>query len=153
MAVLAVVWTVFEWLRGHILTGFPWNLIGESFTGSDALLQVAALVGAYGLSFIVMLIAGSPASFDTRALPGSRHLDGELAAPAIALAGLALIWVGGAARLSSAELDYSGATNVRIVHPDTPFAKDWDSEERLLTIIGQLLRMSREPTPESPAQT
>ncbi|MBO6633966.1 apolipoprotein N-acyltransferase [Parvibaculum sp.] len=152
VAVLAVVWTIFEWLRGHILTGFPWNLIGESFTGSDALLQVAALVGAYGLSFIVMLIAGSPASFDTRLLPGSRRLDGELfAAPAIALAGLALIWVGGAARLSSAELDYSGATNVRIVHPDTPFAKDWDSEERLLTIIGQLLRMSREPTPESPA--
>jgi apolipoprotein N-acyltransferase len=152
VAVLAVVWTIFEWLRGHILTGFPWNLIGESFTGSDALLQVAALVGAYGLSFIVMLIAGSPASFDTRLLPGSRRLDGELfAAPAIALAGLALIWVGGAARLSSAELDYSGATNVRIVHPDTPFAKDWDSEERLLTIIGQLLRMSREPTPENPA--
>lgn len=151
VAVFAVVWTAFEWLRGHILTGFPWNLVGESFTGSDALLQVAALVGAYGLSFIVMLIAGSPASFDTRVLPGSRQPDGELfAAPAIALAGLALIWVGGAARLSSAELDYSGATNIRIMHPDTPFAKDWDSEERLLTIIGQLLRMSREPTPENP---
>ena len=152
VAILAVAWTSFEWLRGHVLTGFPWNLIGESFTGSDALLQVAALVGAYGLSFIAMLIAGSPASFDTRAAGASRKLDGELiAAPAIALAGLALIWVGGAARLSSAELDYSGGTNIRIVHPNTPFAKDWDSEERLLTIIGQLLRMSREPTAENPA--
>lgn len=151
IAVLAVVWTAFEWLRGHILTGFPWNLIGESFTGSNALLQAAALVGAYGLSLVVMLIAASPASFDTRVSSASRTLDGELfAAPAIALAGLALIWFGGAARLSSAELDYSGATNVRIVHPNTPFSKDWDSEERLLTIIGQLLRMSREPTPESP---
>src|SRR5690606_24054585 len=66
------------------------------------------------------------------------------------LAGLALIWVGGAARLSSADLDYSDTTKIRIVHPNTPFAKDWDSEERLLTIIGQWLRMSREPTAENP---
>src|SRR5690606_32509057 len=48
------------------------------------------------------------------------------------------------------DLDYSDTTKIRIVHPNTPFAKDWDSEERLLTIIGQLLRMSREPTAENP---
>lgn len=152
VAILAVVWTVFEWLRGHVLTGFPWNLVGESFAGSNALMQIAALVGAYGLSFIALLIVGSPAVFDTRAPRGQRAFDREfLAAPAIALAGLALIWVGGAARLSSAELSYQQDVNIRIVHPDTPFAKDWDDPNRVLTIIGQLLRMSREATPDRPA--
>lgn len=151
IAVFAVVWTSFEWLRGHVLTGFPWNLIGNSFAASDSLLQAAALVGPYGLSFIAMLVAGSIAAFDTRGASIARRLDGDLlAAPAIALAGLALIWIGGAARLSSAELDYADATQIRIVHPNTPFAQDWDSEERLLTIIGQLLRMSREPTSDRP---
>ena len=151
IAVLAVVWTSFEWLRGHVLTGFPWNLIGDAFVASDALMQAAALVGAYGLSFIVVLVAGSVASFDTRGASIAGRIDRDLiAAPAIALAGLALIWIGGAARLSSAEPDFSGGTEVRIVHPNTPFAKDWDSEERLLTIIGQLLRMSREPTADRP---
>lgn len=151
IAILAVSWTVFEWLRGHILTGFPWNLIGESFTGSEALMQAGALVGAYGLSFIAMLIVGSPAVFDTRAPHGVRAFDREFfAAPAIALAGLALIWVGGTARLSSAELAYADDVNIRIVHPDTPFAKDWDDPNRVLTLIGQLLRMSREATPERP---
>lgn len=149
--VLAIAWTIFEWLRGHVLTGFPWNLIGESFTGSDALMQVAALVGVYGLSFIVLLIAGSPAAFDTRVGPAQRAVDGELlAAPLIALAGLALIWVGGAARLSSAELKYAEGVSVRIVHPNTPFSDNWNDPDRLLTIIGQLLRMSREPTPDRP---
>lgn len=151
VAILAVSWTVFEWLRGHILTGFPWNLVGESFTGSEALMQAGALVGAYGLSFIAMLIVGSPAVFDTRAPHGVRTFDREFfAAPAIALAGLALIWVGGTARLSSAELAYADDVNIRIVHPDTPFAKDWDDPNRVLTLIGQLLRMSREATPERP---
>lgn len=151
VAVLAIVWTISEWLRGHVLTGFPWNLIGQSFTTSDALMQAAALVGAYGLSFIALLIAGSPAAFDTRIGPARRIVDGELlAVPAIALAGLALIWVGGAARLSSAELHYAGATSVRIVHPNTPFADNWNDPARLLTIIGQLLRMSSEATAERP---
>ncbi|MDO9127495.1 MAG: apolipoprotein N-acyltransferase [Parvibaculum sp.] len=151
VVVLALAWTVFEWLRGHVLTGFPWNLIGESFTGSDALMQVAALVGAYGLSLIALLIVGSPASFDTRVSPAQRAVDGELlAAPLIALASLALLWVGGAARLSSAEMTYTEGVNVRIVHPNTPFADNWNDPDRLLTIIGQLLRMSQEPTPERP---
>lgn len=151
VVVLALAWTIFEWLRGHVLTGFPWNLIGESFTGSDALMQVAALVGAYGLSLIALLIVGSPASFDTRTSPAQRAVDGELlAVPLIALASLALLWVGGAARLSSAEMTYAEGVNVRIVHPNTPFADNWNDPDRLLTIIGQLLRMSREPTPERP---
>lgn len=151
IAIFAVVWTCLEWLRGHILTGFPWNLIGSSFSASDALMQAGALVGPYGLTFFAMLIAGAVASFDTRGASIARRIDGNLlAAPAIALACLALIWLGGAARLSSAALDYSNAAQIRIVHPNTPFARDWDSEERLLTIIGQLLRMSREPTEERP---
>ncbi|MBX3506645.1 MAG: apolipoprotein N-acyltransferase [Parvibaculum sp.] len=155
IAIFAVVWTCLEWLRGHILTGFPWNLIGSSFSASDALMQAGALVGPYGLTFFAMLIAGAVASFDTRGASIARRIDGNLlTAPAIALACLALIWLGGAARLSSATLDYSNAAQIRIVHPNTPFARDWDSEERLLTIIGQLLRMSREPTegrPNGPA--
>ncbi len=153
VAVFAVAWTVFEWLRGHVLTGFPWNLIGQSFTASDALMQAGAMVGAYGLSFIALLVIASPATFDSRIHAARRGPGIELlAAPAIALAGLALIWLGGAARISAADLaaPASSGTSIRIVHPNTPFADNWNDSDRVLAIIGQLLRMSRDPTPDRP---
>ena len=40
-----------EWLRGHILTGFPWDLPGETWRAGGPISQAAALGGAYGLTF------------------------------------------------------------------------------------------------------
>jgi apolipoprotein N-acyltransferase len=63
--VVACAWVVAEWLRGHILTGFPWNLIGYgwsgAFPGSDAMLQFTSLFGIYGLSLITVTAAALPA--------------------------------------------------------------------------------------------
>lgn len=51
-----------DWLRGHILTGFPWNLIGHSLTGQLAMMQNVAVFGIYGLSAIAALIFAAPAT-------------------------------------------------------------------------------------------
>ncbi len=46
---------------GHILTGFPWNLPGETWRAGSAVSQAAALVGAYGLTWITLAVAAAPA--------------------------------------------------------------------------------------------
>jgi apolipoprotein N-acyltransferase len=65
----AIFWSIAEWLRGHALTGLPWNLLGYAwsgaFPGSLAVLQSTAWVGIYGLSFVTVLAASLPALLAT----------------------------------------------------------------------------------------
>ena len=52
-----VLWVLFEWLRGWLMTGFPWLHLGYTQTGSP-LMHLAPVFGVYGMSFFVALIAG-----------------------------------------------------------------------------------------------
>jgi apolipoprotein N-acyltransferase len=53
----AGVWTLTEWLRGWVLTGFPWLAIGYSQTPPSPLAGFAPLFGVYGVGFLAALIA------------------------------------------------------------------------------------------------
>ncbi len=48
----AAAWTGLEWLRGGLLTGFPWNGLGVPMAAQLSLIQSADLVGVTGLSFL-----------------------------------------------------------------------------------------------------
>ncbi len=50
------VWVVLEYLRSHLLTGFGWGLLGYSQSRVLPLIQIADITGAWGVSFLVMLI-------------------------------------------------------------------------------------------------
>jgi len=46
------VFSIFEFLRGNLLTGFPWNLISYTWSWSIEVVQILSLIGAYSLSLI-----------------------------------------------------------------------------------------------------
>jgi apolipoprotein N-acyltransferase len=47
------VWVTFEFVRAHLPEiSFPWNLLGYPASANLGLLQIAALTGIYGLSFL-----------------------------------------------------------------------------------------------------
>ncbi len=50
-------WTLAEWLRGTLFTGFPWLALGYSQSPPSPLAGYAPLVGSYGLAFVVALLA------------------------------------------------------------------------------------------------
>lgn len=50
-----------EFARGHVLTGFPFDLLGYSLTGTDEMMQLASVIGVYGLTFLAPLLAMTPA--------------------------------------------------------------------------------------------
>ena len=55
----AATWVLMEWVRSFILTGFPWNPLGSVFAFHPVWMQTASLWGVYGLSFLVVCLAGS----------------------------------------------------------------------------------------------
>jgi apolipoprotein N-acyltransferase len=57
LLVFPAVWTLTEWLRGWVLTGFPWMSIGYSQTDSP-LGAVAPVAGVYGVTWLTALCAG-----------------------------------------------------------------------------------------------
>lgn len=48
------IWTALEFARGKIMTGFPWNFVGASQYKMLPLIQIAAITGIYGVSFLVV---------------------------------------------------------------------------------------------------
>ena len=64
----AGAWTLAEWLRGTLLTGFPWLALGYSQAPPSPLAGYAPLLGAYGLSFLVALAAALLVSLRLRGL-------------------------------------------------------------------------------------
>ncbi|MCM8761117.1 MAG: apolipoprotein N-acyltransferase [Candidatus Omnitrophica bacterium] len=59
MAALIVapsVWVALEWVRSHMFGGFGWALLAHSQSSNLPVIQIADVTGAYGVSFLVMMI-------------------------------------------------------------------------------------------------
>jgi apolipoprotein N-acyltransferase len=106
-----------EWLRGHVLTGFPWNAPGYALTSNLALAQTASLAGAYGLTYFAVLIFASPA-----AMSRSRR-SWSLPVVAALLLGAAFVW--GNWRLAGAAGDPVPEVRLRLVQASIQQAEKW----------------------------
>lgn len=127
LILLALAWTATEWLRGHVLTGFPWNPLAHVWAFATPLLQGASLVGVYGLGTLTFMILASPAA-------GWRASLASLAA--VGLAGVA------GQRVMEADAPAIGGPIVRIVQPNVPQAEKWRPEGRARE-LQKLIDLSR----------
>ncbi len=119
---LALSLSAMEWLRGHVLTGFPWNVLGYALTSPVELMQSAAVLGIYGLTLVAVLVFGLPAILWSEAAG-----RGRLGWAALAVALLPLLVAGGLgrARLAYATSDTVPGVKIRIVQPSVPQREKW----------------------------
>jgi apolipoprotein N-acyltransferase len=111
---LAVCLTSSEWLRGHVLTGFPWNAFGYALTEPLALAQMASLIGLWGLTFLSVAIFASPAVLVDATSPGRR----SWVAPAMALTLLIAMGIFGGVRLNLQPTAVVANVKLRIMQPN-----------------------------------
>lgn len=134
----------FEWLRGHVLTGFPWNLPGETWKAGSAPSQMAAVVGAYGLTWITLALAASPAA--VLFARGRRERWIVLGLAAAALVGL---YGFGSARLATRLAPDPAAPLVRIVQADVKQEAKYD-EANYRDIVARYVRLTAQPSARRP---
>ena len=130
-----------EWLRGHVLTGFPWDLPGETWAAGSAPSQAAAVVGAYGLTWITVAIFGAAAV-------AAEGRDGKVAA-GVALSALAGLYVFGAVRLAQPTVADPKAPWVRIVQPDVEQESRYD-QALFDSILAKYVTLTRKPASRTP---
>ena len=132
LLIFAVFYAAAEWLRGHLFTGFPWNLPAYGWGASLSVMQSLSQLGAYGLSFLTILLGASLAEFCSP--PKAWRM------PVIMLVLFGLMGAGGAMRLASHPTQMVAGVALRIVQPDIPqrekdppafYARNW---QRLLDL-------------------
>lgn len=125
---LAIVFSAIEWVRGHVLTGLPWNVLGYALTYPLTWMQSASLVGAYGLSLPAVLIFGAPLVMISDSGQPSRTLI--LKAIAAGVLPLVALTLYGTWRLSGPELPDVPGVKLRIVQPSVPQREKWMSSKQ-----------------------
>jgi apolipoprotein N-acyltransferase len=120
-------WFFADYMRGHLFTGFPWDLLGYVWSGVLPILQLTSLVGMYGLSLITAVVVCLPAL-----LVSGTVFEARRAARLVGLSLLLLLaaFVWGEARLAHAPTDTVPDVRLRLVQPALSQRSKWRADDR-----------------------
>lgn len=96
-------WVALEYARAHLLTGFPWVLLGYSQASYLPLIQIADTTGVWGVSYVVMAV--NTALFLVVRRAGDRRAASPARAAIVAGALLVSVAAYGSMRISLADRD------------------------------------------------
>jgi apolipoprotein N-acyltransferase len=121
---LPALWVALEWLREFLFSGFPWNVAAYAVVEVPGALPLAALVGAYGVSFLVAAVNVAVAAACAAGWGGRASRRPLAAAALVAVVALVL-----GAALAPAARSGSGSAGGRtavVVQPNIPNLVTWD---------------------------
>ncbi len=124
----AAAWVALEMVRARLFSGFPWSFLGGSQYQLTPLIQIAAVTGVYGVSFLVAWFSLALYSAATMIFqqPTKRHVwQAEIVLPMLVVVGC---YVGGFFAM------HRGAPaerwlRVTAIQPSVPQTLIWDANE------------------------
>jgi apolipoprotein N-acyltransferase len=144
--VLALALSAAEWLRGHVLTGFPWNGLGYALTYPLSLMQSAGVIGIYGLALAAVLVFALPAVLWAEAPGGDAGRRARRAAIAVAVLPLLAAALYGHVRLGQETNGSVPGVRIRIVQPSVPQREKWRPENQARVFSEHLELSARNAT-------
>ena len=139
----SLVFSIFEFIRGNILTGFPWNLISYTWSWSAESLQILSIIGTYSLSLVSITFFCIPFLFFHNKITKKNII--------FLLACLSLIFLNyfyGKYRINNKNYIYEESINIKIVSPNFSL-KEYNTN----TEIDQLKRLIKISNPEKSKKT
>ena len=127
LLVLAIAVSIAEYARGHVFTGFPWNILGYALTTDSVAMQSASVFGIYGLSAIAVVVFAAPLTLAAEARGWPHALGGVLA---LSAGPLAAIYAYGLAVLPASAIPVIEGVTVRIVQPSVPQHDKWSRDKQ-----------------------
>ena len=148
--VLAASLTLSEWLRGHVLTGFPWNTFGYALSEPLLLAQAASVIGLWGMTFLTIVIFTSPAVLIDRA-PQRRwpKFAPTWLTPITAVGLLIVMGVFGAVRLSQHPTTMVAGAKLRLMQPNLRQSVKFDYSAKAEVMKKYLALSDRASGPQS----
>ena len=133
--VAPAVWVSAEWVRSWFASGFGWGTLGSSQATVIPVVQLASVVGVYGLSAFVALVSTAAAIV---------ALGGRRVAPIGVAVLFVIVCVAGMVRVSGGALLTAGSPlRVGLVQGNIDQAQKWDLQFRGM-IVDRYMSLSRE---------
>lgn len=134
----ALLWFLADYARGHVFSGFPWNLEGYTWTRALPVLQIVSVIGIYCLTLITLIIVSLPALLVDDTKRNRIFLTASLVL-------LVLIAGWGQGRINTAFHAMVPNVRLRLVQPNIEQAHKWEMNE-LENNFRHLLDLSSAPS-------
>lgn len=123
-----LLWVCLDFMRGFLLTGFPWMDLGYSQYQHPLLIQTADLVGHHGITFLLVLANVLLAQFFLDKKWFSQHK--RQTGAALLLFALALCYSGGRLYQVKEDMQASPALKVAVIQANIDQALKWKKDHR-----------------------
>ena len=141
--IFSLIFSIFEYLRGILLTGFPWNLISYTWSWSIESIQILSIIGAYSLSLFSLTLFCTPFIF----------IENKISKKNVFFTTCVLIifvgnYIFGYYKINNSNYTFDENINVRIVSPNFTL-----QEYNTRTEMDQLKRLIKISNPNKDIKT